>query len=53
LAIHLLESRALDSDIESAWENEILNRVRAVDDGEAVGIDYSTAMHKIEQRFIS
>jgi hypothetical protein len=47
-----LDNRSLDSnDIDSDWEKEIANRVRAVDEGKAVGIDYDHAMKKIEQRF--
>ncbi|HAG12034.1 MAG TPA: hypothetical protein DCK76_11865 [Desulfotomaculum sp.] len=48
-----LDSRSLDTDIESAWEEEIMDRVRAVDEGKATGIDYNKAMREIEQRFIS
>ncbi|QTA91705.1 addiction module protein [Desulfonema magnum] len=49
-----LDNRSSDSDndIESAWEKEITDRVRAVDDGTAIGIDYDRAMQKIEKRFI-
>ncbi len=47
-----LDNRTLDSDdIDSSWEKEITDRVRAVDEGTATGIDYDTAMRKIEQRF--
>ncbi len=47
-----LDNRSLDSDdINSAWEKEITNRVRAVDEGTAIGIDYDKAMQKIEQCF--
>ena len=38
-------------DIESSWEKEIADRVRAVDEGRAVGIDFDEAMKKIEERF--
>ena len=49
-----LDSRSLDSDdIDSAWEKEITDRVRAVDEGTAIGIDYNQAMQKIEKRFTS
>ncbi len=48
-----LDSRSLDTDVESAWEEEIMDRVRAVDEGKATGIDYNKAMKEIEQRFIS
>ena len=47
-----LDNRSLNSnDIDSEWEKEITNRVRAVDEGKAVGIDYDKAMKKIEERF--
>lgn len=49
-----LDNRSLDSDdIDSAWEKEITDRVRAVDEGTAIGIDYDKAMQKIEKRFTS
>jgi hypothetical protein len=48
-----LDSRSLDTDIESAWEEEIMDRVRTVDEGKATGIDYNKAIKEIEQRFIS
>jgi len=32
--------------IDSAWEKEITDRVRAVDEGTAIGIDYDKAMQK-------
>jgi len=31
----------LDTDVESAWEEEIMDRVRAVDEGKATGVDYN------------
>ena len=47
-----LDNRSLDSNsADSAWKKEITNRVRAVDDGTAIGIDYDKAMRKIENRF--
>ena len=49
-----LDNRSLDSDnINSAWEKEITDRVRAVDEGTAIGIDYDQAMQKIEKHFTS
>jgi hypothetical protein len=46
------DTPSLDSDgIESVWEKEISDRVRAVDEGTAIGIDYDTAMKKLEKRF--
>lgn len=48
-----LDNRTSDSDdIESVWEKEITDRVRAVEEGTAAGIDYNKAMQKIEKRFI-
>jgi len=47
-----LDNRSSDSnDIDSVWEKEILNRVQAVDEGRAIGIDFDKAMEKIEKRF--
>lgn len=47
-----LDNRSLDSDdVDSAWDKEITERVRAVDEGTAVGLDYDEAMQKIEKRF--
>jgi hypothetical protein len=51
-----LDNRSLDSedvDIDSAWEQEIRDRIRAVDNGTAIGIDYDQAMQTIEKRFTS
>ncbi len=49
-----LDNRSLGSDdINSDWENEITDRVRAVEEGTAIGIDYDKAMRKIEKRFAS
>lgn len=48
-----LDNRSSDSDdIQSAWEKEISDRVHAVDEGTAIGIDYDQAMQTIEKRFI-
>lgn len=47
-----LDNRSSDSeDVDSAWEKEIMDRVRAVDEGKVVGIDFEDAMKKIEKRF--
>ena len=49
-----LDNRSSDFDnIDSAWEKEIGDRVRAVEEGIAVGMDYDKAMRKIEMRFAS
>ncbi len=48
----LLDHRLADSnDVESAWEKEITDRIDAVDNGTAVGIDYNKAIQKIEQQY--
>ncbi len=47
-----LDNRSSDpDDIDSAWEKEIADRIRAVDEGTAIGIDYDKAIQKIEKRF--
>lgn len=48
-----LDSRSLDNEIESAWEDEIMDRVRAVDEGKAAYFDYNEAMKEVEQQYIS
>ena len=49
-----LDNRSsVSEDVDSAWEKEIMDRVRAVDEGKAVGIDFEDAMKKIEKRFIT
>jgi len=47
-----LDNRSFDSsDVSSDWEQEITDRVRAVEDGTAIGIDYEKAKKQIESRF--
>jgi len=47
-----LDNRSSDpDDIDSAWEKEIADRICAVDEGTAIGIDYDKAIQKIEKRF--
>ncbi len=47
-----LDNRSLYSDdIDSVWEKEITDRVHAVDEGTAIGIDYDKAIQKIEKQF--
>ncbi|MEA3303422.1 MAG: addiction module protein [Pseudomonadota bacterium] len=49
-----LDNHSSDSsDVSSAWEDEITNRVQAVEDGAAIGIDYDNALRTIESRFAS
>ncbi len=48
-----IDSKSSDSDdIDSIWDKEITDRIRAVDEGTAIGIDYDKAMQKIEKRFV-
>lgn len=47
-----LDRSSSDSgDVSASWESEIADRVRAVDDGTAVAIDYAEAMQQIADRF--
>jgi len=47
-----LDNRSSDSsDVSSQWEKEIADRVQAVEDGTAIGIDYEKAKKQIENRF--
>jgi hypothetical protein len=49
-----LDNRSSEAnDIDSAWEKEITDRVHAVDEGTAIGIDYDEAMQTLEKRFAS
>ncbi len=52
LASFLLESAdaALDPDAEAAWDSEIRDRIRAVDEGRVTGIAYEDVMRKAERR---
>ncbi len=49
--ILFLDNQSLDIDVESVWENEIIDRAQAVDEGTATGIDFNKAMKEIEKRF--
>uniref|UniRef100_Q3ATX5 Addiction module component n=1 Tax=Chlorobium chlorochromatii (strain CaD3) TaxID=340177 RepID=Q3ATX5_CHLCH len=49
-----LDNRSSDNnDTDSVWEHEIADRVLAVEDGTAIGIDYEEAMKKINAQFAS
>jgi hypothetical protein len=49
-----LDNRPSDiDDVEAAWEKEIADRVFAVEEGTAIGIDYDEAIKKIDERFAS
>ena len=49
--ILFLDNCSSDTDVESVWENEIIDRVCAVDEGTAVGVDFNKALKEIEKRF--
>jgi hypothetical protein len=38
-----------DLEVESAWEQEILARIQAVDDGTAIGISYEDVMREVQK----
>ncbi len=48
-----LDNRSSDSDdtADAAWEQEISDRVLAVNEGTATGIDYDEAMKKIDKKW--
>ena len=52
LAGFLLESAesATDPEAESAWENEIRDRIRAIDEGRVAGVSYDDVMRAAEQQ---
>jgi hypothetical protein len=39
------------SEVEAAWENEIAERIRAIDSGKAQGKSWSSVLRDINQRF--
>lgn len=52
LAGFLLESAdaAADPEAEAAWDSEIRDRIRAIDDGRVVGVPYEDVMRSVEAR---
>ena len=52
LAEFLLESAddAADPEAEAAWDSEIRDRIRAVDEGRVVGVAYEDVMREAERR---
>ena len=52
LAGFLLESAdaASDPEAEAAWDSEIRDRVRAIDEGRVAGVSYEDAMRAAEKR---
>ncbi|MEA3210833.1 MAG: hypothetical protein QOE70_3890 [Chthoniobacter sp.] len=54
LAEFLLESAegATDPEAEAAWESEIRDRIRAIDQGRVTGVAYEDVMRAAEQRLM-
>ena len=54
LAEFLLESAetATDPEAEAAWDSEIRERIRAIDEGHVTGIAYEDVMRAAEQRLL-
>jgi hypothetical protein len=46
-----LDEPSIDNDLESIWDQEIRERIRAVDNDEAIGIPYDEVLQEIESRF--
>ena len=47
--LFLDSSNVSSRELDDIWEKEITERVRAVDEGTAIGIDYDEAIQKIEK----
>ncbi len=54
LAGFLLEcaDSAADSDVDAAWDSEIRNRIRAIDEDSVTGISYEDVMRTAEERLV-
>ena len=52
LAEFLLESAesAADPEAEAAWDSEIRDRIRAIDEGRVAGVSYADVMRSAEER---
>ena len=48
-----LNDGAADADVSAEWEQEILARIRAVDEGKAEGISFEAVMREAEDRLTS
>jgi len=46
-----LDDNTSSNDVESEWNNEIIERIRAVDEGTAIGLDYQKVMQDIEKKY--
>ena len=54
LAEFLLESveAAADPEAEAAWDSEIRDRIRAIDEGRVAGVSYEDVMRSAEARLV-
>ena len=54
LAEFLLESAeaAADPEAEAAWDSEIRDRIRAIDEGRVTGVSYADVMRSAEDRLV-
>jgi len=52
LAEFLLESADAAADPEAAWDSEIRDRIRAVDEGRVIGVAYEDVMRSAEARLM-
>ncbi len=54
LAEFLLESAeaAADPEAEAAWDSEIRDRIRAIDEGRVAGVPYEEVMRLAEERLV-
>ena len=55
LAEFLLASAdaAADPEAEAAWDSEICDRIRAIDEGREIGVPYEDVMRAAEARLVS
>jgi putative addiction module component (TIGR02574 family) len=54
LAEFLLESAdaAVDPEAEAAWDSEVRERIRAIDEGRVTGVAYADVMRAAEKRLV-
>lgn len=50
LLLELEDPSGKDPEVEAAWEEEILARIKAVDDGTASGVSYDEVMRAAQDR---
>lgn len=51
--ILFLDNNSSETDVDSVWEDEIIKRAKAVEDGTAKSLEFFEAMKSIERRFMS